>query len=79
MYRGGVTVVELWGGIADARTGRRWERDTSAVIFSCSKALVAICAYLLVQEGRLDLDVPIARYWPEFGAAGKSAITSAMR
>ena len=75
VYRGGVTVVELWGGIADARTARPWERDTSAVIFSCSKALVAICAYLLVQEGRLDLDVPVARYWPEFGAAGKGAIT----
>ena len=75
VYRGGVTVVELWGGIADARTARRWERDTSAVIFSCSKALVAICAYVLVQERRLDLDVPVARYWPEFGTAGKSAIT----
>jgi CubicO group peptidase (beta-lactamase class C family) len=75
VYRGGATVVELWGGIADARTGRPWERDTSAVIFSCSKALVAICAYLLVEERRLDLDVPVARYWPEFGAAGKGSIT----
>jgi CubicO group peptidase (beta-lactamase class C family) len=68
-------VVDVWGGIADARTGRPWDHDTAAVIFSCSKGLLAICAYLLAQQGRLDLDAPIARYWPEFGAAGKAALT----
>jgi CubicO group peptidase (beta-lactamase class C family) len=45
------------------------------VIFSCSKGVVAICAYLLVQEGRLDLDAPIAACWPAFSANGKDGIT----
>lgn len=68
-------VVDLWGGVADARTRRAWGRDTAAVIFSCTKGVLAILAYRLVDAGRLDLDAPIARYWPEFAEAGKAAIT----
>ena len=71
----GRRVVDVWGGIADLRTRQPWQRDTAAVIFSCSKGVLAVCAYRLVQAGRLDLDKPIATYWPEFAAAGKSAIT----
>jgi CubicO group peptidase (beta-lactamase class C family) len=75
VYVGGRPAVDLWGGIADARTGRVWDRNTAAVIFSCSKAILAICTYLLVEEGRIDLDQPIADYWPGFGQRGKAAIT----
>jgi CubicO group peptidase (beta-lactamase class C family) len=75
VYVDGRPVVDLWGGIADARTGRMWDRNTAAVIFSCSKAILAICTYLLVEEGRIDLDQPIADHWPEFGQRGKAAIT----
>jgi CubicO group peptidase (beta-lactamase class C family) len=71
----GRTVLDLWGGVADARSGRAWSRDTAAVVFSCTKGVLAILAYQLVDAGRLDLDAPIARYWPEFGEAGKAAIT----
>ena len=71
----GRTVVDLWGGLADARTGRAWTHDTAAVIFSCTKGVLAILAYQLVDAGRLDLDAPIAVYWPEFAQAGKAAIT----
>jgi len=74
-YVDGRCVVDLWGGVADARTGRPWRRDTTAVIFSCSKGLLAICAYRLVQEGRLDLDESIATYWPAFAGHGKAGIT----
>lgn len=71
----GRTVVDLWGGVADARSGRPWSRDTAAVVFSCTKGVLAILAYQLVDAGRLDLDAPIARYWPEFAGMGKAAIT----
>jgi CubicO group peptidase (beta-lactamase class C family) len=74
VYVAGQNRVDVWGGIADRRTGRPWTADTSAVVFSCSKGILAICAYLLVQEGRLDLDAPVARYWPEFGQADKESI-----
>jgi CubicO group peptidase (beta-lactamase class C family) len=75
VYVDGRLVVDLWGGIAASRTGRTWEHDTAAVIFSCTKGVLAICAYQLVQAGRLDLDAPIARYWPAFGGRGKADIT----
>jgi CubicO group peptidase (beta-lactamase class C family) len=75
VYVTGRLVVDLWGGLADRKTQRQWEAETAAVIFSCSKGLLAICAYLLAQEGWLELDAPIANYWPEFGQNGKQAIT----
>lgn len=71
----GETVADLWGGVADARDGRAWEKDTPTTIFSCTKGLVSILAARLVQEGRLDYDAPVSRYWPEFAAAGKDGVT----
>lgn len=75
---GGETVVDLWGGYRDAERQRRWERDTLCVVFSCTKAATALCAHLLVQRGLLDLDAPVADYWPEFAANGKAQITVSM-
>jgi CubicO group peptidase (beta-lactamase class C family) len=72
--RGGETVVDLWGGIADARDGAPWTRETATVVFSCTKGLVAILAAELVRTGRLDYDAPVARYWPEFAQAGKDDV-----
>ncbi|MEG3635090.1 serine hydrolase domain-containing protein [Micromonospora palythoicola] len=74
VYLRGRKVVDLHGGLADARSGRRWNAGTPAVVFSCTKGIMAICAYLLVQEGRLDLDAPVTRYWSEFGQHGKAEI-----
>jgi CubicO group peptidase (beta-lactamase class C family) len=74
LYVRGRPVVDLWGGLADPRTGRRWTPTTPAIVFSCTKGVLAMCAYLLVQDGALDLDAPVVRYWPEFGQRGKSEI-----
>lgn len=74
VYVHGRKVVDLWGGIADPETGRPWERDTLQVIYSTTKAVTAACAHLLVQRGELDLDAPVAEYWPEFAANGKERI-----
>lgn len=71
----GHSIVDLWAGTADARTGRAWERDTPSVVFSCTKGLVSILAARLVQEGRLDYAAPVSRYWPEFAAAGKEGVS----
>ncbi|MEO3854419.1 serine hydrolase domain-containing protein [Acrocarpospora sp. B8E8] len=74
VYLHGRKVVDLWGGIADPETGRRWERDTLQVVFSTTKGITAACAHLLSQRGHLDLDAPVADYWPEFAAYGKDRI-----
>ena len=74
VYVDGRAVVDLWGGLADRKTNRPWERDTVALVASTTKGATALCAHLLVQRGELDLDAPVARYWPEFGAAGKDEV-----
>jgi CubicO group peptidase (beta-lactamase class C family) len=73
-YYRGEMVVDLWGGIADIVTGRSWDEDTLALVFSTTKGATAMCANKLAQEGALDLDAPVARYWPEFAAGGKGDI-----
>jgi CubicO group peptidase (beta-lactamase class C family) len=77
VYVDGEAVVDLWGGIADPATGRRWERDTPALVYSATKGATAVVLNLLAERGELDLDSPVAAYWPEFGAAGKDRVTVA--
>ena len=74
VYLRGVPVIDLWGGLADARRGKAWTEDTVGVIFSCTKGLMSVLAARLVEDGRLDYDAPVTRYWPEFGAAGKGDV-----
>ncbi|MCU0270283.1 MAG: beta-lactamase family protein [Acidimicrobiales bacterium] len=73
-YHRGHKVVDLWGGVADQQTGRPWEEDTLALVFSTTKGMTAMCANKLAQEGRLDTDAPVASYWPEFARHGKEEI-----
>ncbi len=70
----GELVVDLWGGHQDAERARPWERDTIVNVFSTTKTMTALCALMLADRGELDLHAPVARYWPEFAAAGKESI-----
>lgn len=74
LYLDGKPVVDLWGGLADRATGREWQEDTLQLVFSTTKGATAICALLLTERGELDLDAPVADYWPEFKAEGKEDI-----
>ena len=74
VYHRGRCVVDLWGGMADARAGRPWADDTLALVFSATKGWTALCIHRLVERGVLALDAPVARYWPEFAARGKERI-----
>ncbi len=75
---GGETVVDLWGGVADPKTGTPWNRDTVSIVFSCTKGATAICAHVLASRGKLDLDAPVIELWPEFGRKGKERVTTRM-
>ncbi|GAA1072239.1 serine hydrolase domain-containing protein [Nocardiopsis composta] len=75
VHIGDEKVVELWGGLADHRTGRRWERDTPCFAFSCTKALTAAAALRTAERGGHDLGAPVASWWPGFDAAGKAGVT----
>jgi CubicO group peptidase (beta-lactamase class C family) len=73
----GSKVVDLWGGTADSTTGRPWLEDTLVLVYSTTKGMTALCANRLAQLGALDVEAPVATYWPEFAAAGKDDITVA--
>ena len=70
VYLHGKPVVDLWGG---ARTpgGQPYTAETLQMVASTTKGMVAIAAHLLAQDGKLDFDAPVTRYWPEFAHAGK--------
>jgi len=71
----GQPVVEVWGGWMDAARTVPWRRDTLVDVFSIGKAMVTVCVLMLVDRGEVALDSPVARYWPEFAAAGKGGVT----
>ena len=74
-YVGGEKVVDLWGGIRDARSGARWEEDTLVLVYSTSKGLAALTLAMLHSRGLLDYDERVAAYWPEFAQNGKENVT----
>lgn len=74
----GQSVVDLWGGTADVRTETPWSADTLINTFSVSKGVVAHALLYLEDRGEIDIDEPVASFWPEFGRAGKERITTRM-
>ncbi|MFI6497826.1 serine hydrolase domain-containing protein [Nonomuraea typhae] len=74
VYAGGRPVVNLWDGLADREAKRPWRKSTIVQVASTTKGATALCAHILAQRGELDLDAPVTRYWPEFGAHGKEQI-----
>lgn len=70
----GETVVDLWAGFEDKEKTRPWTENTLVCVFSSTKVPTALCLHMLVDEGKVDLEAPVAQYWPEFGQRGKSSI-----
>lgn len=66
----GKTVVDIWGG-RKARDGDAWDKDTVSIVFSCTKGATSLCAHMLADRGKLDLDAKVADYWPEYAKNGK--------
>ena len=68
-------VVDLYGGHVDARRTELWQPDTLVDVYSVGKAVLAVLTLILVERGMVELDAPVTRYWPEFGAHDKGALT----
>ena len=60
-------------GLADLRRGQPATPETSYLWFSLTKIVTATAAVRLADEGRLDLDEPIARYFPTLSAPRSSS------
>jgi CubicO group peptidase (beta-lactamase class C family) len=70
----GEVAVDLWGGYRDAARTQPWLRDTITNVWSTTKTVTSLAALMLVDRGELDVDAPVARYWPEFGVGGKQDV-----
>ena len=70
----GELVVDLWGGTQDEAGTVPWEEDTIINVFSTTKTMTCLSALVLASRDLLDVDAPVATYWPEFAAAGKEDV-----
>jgi len=70
----GEIAVDIWGGFKDQARTQPWERDTITNVWSTTKTVTSLAALMLVDRGELDVDAPVARYWPEFAANGKQDV-----
>ncbi|MGY1755169.1 serine hydrolase domain-containing protein [Blastococcus sp. SYSU D01042] len=70
----GETVVDVWGGHRDEQRTRPWSEHTIVNVWSTTKCVLALAALMLADSGELDLDAPVADYWPEFAAKGKKDV-----
>jgi CubicO group peptidase (beta-lactamase class C family) len=76
VYQDGRLVADLWTG-RDVAADRPYAGETLTVLMSCTKAIVAVVALRLAERGLIDVEAPVARYWPEFAEGGKEAVTVA--
>lgn len=74
IYRDGRPVVDIWGGFADRAHSAPWRKHSTVCMMSVAKGITAIAFNMLVDRGLIDLDAPVARYWPEFAQNGKDGI-----
>lgn len=74
VVRHGELIVDLWGGTLDEAGTTPWERDTIINVWSTTKTMSCLALLVLCSRGLVDVDAPVERYWPEFGAAGKGNV-----
>jgi len=70
----GELVVDIWGGFSDSAKTKPWEKDTIVNVFSTTKVMTALCIYLLIDKGLIDVEAPVSKYWPEFNQANKEDV-----
>lgn len=70
----GETVVDMWGGRTDFPRTRAWREDTIVNVWSSTKTVTSLAGLMLIDRGLVELNAPVARYWPEFAANGKQDI-----
>lgn len=70
----GEFVIDIWAGFADFAQTRAWEKDTIVNVYSTTKVMTILCTLMCIDRGLLNLDAPVAKYWPEFAQGGKEKL-----
>ncbi|HCP00360.1 MAG: serine hydrolase [Alphaproteobacteria bacterium] len=74
VYQDGEKVVDIWVGHMDSARSKPWREDTMCIMYSIAKSICATAVHILADRGEVDLEAPVAVYWPEFAQAGKEQI-----
>ena len=74
VVKDGELVIDLWGGHQDVARTTPWERDTIINVFSTTKTMSCLSLLVLASRGLVNVDAPVATYWPEFGQSGKGNV-----
>ena len=75
VWQNGKPVVDLYGGFCDAGREKPWTADTVVLVWSATKGIGSACVLHALQQHKIELNRPVAEFWPEFGQAGKDKIT----
>src|ERR1700729_1329282 len=70
----GDVVIDIWGGFRDQARTVPWDEHTITNVWSSTKTVTSLAALMLADRGELDVDAPVAKYWPEFAANGKQDV-----
>jgi CubicO group peptidase (beta-lactamase class C family) len=70
----GESVVDIWGGHADAAKTKPWTADTIVNVWSSTKNVTALAGLMLIDRGLIEPTTKVAKVWPEFAANGKQDI-----
>jgi len=77
IWQNGAPILHLESGFLDANRDKSWKEDTVVLIWSATKGLASACLLHVLQENKIELERPVAEFWPEFAQAGKNEITLA--
>ncbi|HEX4707532.1 MAG TPA: serine hydrolase domain-containing protein, partial [Candidatus Udaeobacter sp.] len=75
VWQNGKPLIDLYGGFCDAGREKPWTADTVVLVWSATKGIGSACVLHALQQQKIELNRPVAEFWPEFGQAGKDKIT----
>jgi CubicO group peptidase (beta-lactamase class C family) len=75
VWQNGKPLIDLYGGFCDAGREKPWTADTVVLVWSATKGIGGACVLHALQQQKIELNRPVAEFWPEFGQAGKDKIT----
>ncbi len=76
VYHNGHPIIDIWDG--EASPGTPWKAESNVLVFSTTKGLLSILAHRAIEQGLIDINEKVSKYWPEFGCNGKENITVEM-
>src|SRR5438046_625454 len=75
VWRNDKPLIDLYGGFCDAGREKSWTADTVVLVWSATKGIGSACVLHALQQQKIELNRPVAKFWPEFGQADKDKVT----